>query len=77
MMGAHTLPVTSAYSDTNAIAEQIRTNQAVEVERSSVAPVQNVKFEQYNHSPESLSEIEIYRQTQNIMSEAKGALTNR
>lgn len=74
MMGSPSLPVTSAYSDTNAIAEQLRTNQAVEVERASVAPVQNVKFEQHNHSPESLSEIEIYRQTQNIMSEAKGAL---
>lgn len=77
MMGAHTLPVTSAYSDTNAIAEQIRTNQAIDVERTATAPVQNVKFEQHNHSPESLSEIEIYRQTQNIMSEAKGALINR
>jgi hypothetical protein len=33
----------------------------------------NIKFEQNNYSPESLSEIEIYRQTNNVLSQLKTA----
>jgi hypothetical protein len=33
-----------------------------------------VKFEQHNHSPESLSDVEIYRQTRNQLAQFKGAM---
>jgi hypothetical protein len=35
----------------------------------------SVKFEQNNYSPEALTEIEIYRQTKNQLSQLKSALS--
>lgn len=39
-------------------------------------PRSNVTFNQYNNSPKALSEAEIYRNTNNQIAKAKGALTN-
>jgi hypothetical protein len=48
---------------------------AAQAEQVAVAPGgTSVKFEQNNYSPESLSEIEIYRQTKNQLSQIKSVL---
>jgi tape measure domain-containing protein len=52
-------------------AEQLA--QAVQSEDIAPAPVQ-LNFEQNNTSPESLSPIQIYRQTKNLLAQAEGAI---
>jgi tape measure domain-containing protein len=47
---------------------------AAEAEQIAVAGGTSVKFEQNNYSPESLTEVEIYRQTKNQLSMLKSAL---
>jgi tape measure domain-containing protein len=48
---------------------------AAQVDQTTVAPGgTSVKFEQNNYSPESLSEVEIYRQTKNQLSQLKSVL---
>lgn len=48
---------------------------AAQVEQANIPPGgTSVKFEQNNYSPEALSEIEIYRQTKNSLSQIKSAL---
>lgn len=42
---------------------------------AALVPSTSVEFNQYNTSPQSLSEVEIYRQTKNQISTLKGALT--
>jgi hypothetical protein len=49
---------------------------AAQSEQVAVSPGgTSVKFEQNNYSPESLSEIEIYRQTKNQLSQLRSALS--
>lgn len=45
-------------------------------DREASAPQKSITFNQYNSSPKALSSAEIYRQTNNQISVAKGALTN-
>jgi hypothetical protein len=68
------IPITAAasYGQASIISSQQNTAQADE---AAVAPGgTSVKFEQNNYSPEALTEIEIYRQTKNQLSQLKSAL---
>ena len=68
------IPITAAasYGQASIISTQQNT---VQDDQTAVAPGgTSVKFEQNNYSPEALTEIEIYRQTKNQLSQLKSAL---
>jgi hypothetical protein len=68
-------PITAATSYKQASA--ISADQAA-LQEEATAPAlggTSVKFEQNNYSPESLSEVEIYRQTKNLMSQLESTLS--
>ena len=55
----------------------LQTQAAAQAEQTAAAPGgTSVKFEQNNYSPEALTEIEIYRQTKNQLSQLKSALAH-
>ena len=67
------VPITAAASygqATSISAEQ----QAMEMETAARHKEVSFNFEQNNYSPEALSDLEIYRQTRNQLSQVKGAL---
>ena len=68
------IPITAAasYGQASVISSQQIAAQASEVAAAANTP--SVKFEQNNYSPESLTEIEIYRQTKNQLSQLKSVL---
>lgn len=68
------IPIEGSYQRASSIAEDQQT--AEEFERIIAAQNTgvNLTFNQNNTSPESLSDIEIYRKTNNLLSQAKGAL---
>jgi hypothetical protein len=51
-------------------------NQALLAELTGATSRETVSFTQNNYSPKALSAAEIYRQTNNQLSQAKGALNN-
>jgi hypothetical protein len=63
----------SAQGIAHAKAQQIAQQNA---DAAGTTPAQetNVTFNQYNNSPKALSDIDIYRQTNNQISKAKGVL---
>jgi len=67
-------PITAAasYGQASIISSEQRTTEADQL--TAVAGGTSVKFEQNNYSPEALSDIEIYRQTKNQLSQLKTAL---
>jgi len=69
-----TAPITSTRSFGQAAT--ISSSQATTEEELAAAAVggTSVKFEQNNYSPEALTEVEIYRQTKNQLSQIKSAL---
>ena len=69
-----TTPITAtvSYGQAAAISSEQLTAQTDQEAAALVGP--SVKFEQNNYSPESLTEIEIYRQTKNQLSQLKSAL---
>ncbi|HMS83610.1 MAG TPA: tape measure protein [Nitrospira sp.] len=70
-------PITAAasYSQATSIArDRTAAQEAIAADTSTTTPVQQFKFEQNNYSPEALSDAEIYRQTNNQLSQAKKAL---
>lgn len=68
---ADVVPISAAASFDQASAINVPT--ASEAEQAAQAG-SSFEFNQYNTSPEKLSEIEIYRQTKNQLSQVKGAL---
>lgn len=75
IIGSHTLPIDKAFAvASNISVAQQRANDA-KVEPAQIINKTEVSLTQNNHSPEALSEIEIYRQTNNLMSTLKGAVT--
>jgi tape measure domain-containing protein len=75
IFGGRPLAVDSAYAKAKYVAAGYARNQAAydqTVGETSPAPV---SFVQNNYSPKALSPAEIYRQTNNQLSKAKGALT--
>jgi len=67
-------PITAAASYSQAASIASSRTQAQGTSASESAPTQEIKFEQNNYSPEALSEVEIYRQTNNQLSQARRAL---
>ncbi len=67
-------PITAAasYGQAAVISEEQMISQTAQAETDTA--VSSVTFEQNNYSPEALSAIEIYRQTNNQLSQAKSAL---
>jgi tape measure domain-containing protein len=67
-------PITAAASFQQAAAIS-SAQMALDAEQAGVTAVKpSVKFEQNNYSPEALTEVEIYRQTKNQLSQLKSAL---
>jgi len=70
----------ASLTDVNAVASfghasTISSERAqTEADQVAVAGGTSVKFEQNNYSPEALTEVEIYRQTKNQLSQIKSAL---
>lgn len=74
ILQAQPLSVGSAYS--KAMAASAGTMSAVQnTSTPTVTPTKNLTFNQYNTSPTALSATDIYRQTKNQLSIAKGALS--
>lgn len=72
---SNVIPITAAASFIQAATISASQDQSQNVsEDTPVAPVTEVKFEQNNYSPEALSSLDIYRQTQNQLAQAKNAL---
>lgn len=72
--GSRTFSPDSSYAKASYVASSYASNQAAaaEAQNGSDSPV---TFNQYNNSPKALSSAEIYRQTKNQLSTAKGALS--
>jgi hypothetical protein len=69
----NTVPITAAAS--YGYASMISAEQArIKAEQIAAPGGTSVKFEQNNYSPEALTEVEIYRQTKNQLSQLKSAL---
>jgi tape measure domain-containing protein len=68
------VPITAAASYGQASAISAQQTAAVADPNSVVSSAGSVIFEQNNYSPEALSEIEIYRQTKNQISQLKSVL---
>lgn len=71
---ANVVPITAAASFGQA---SVISSEQTAVQEELATPVPggtSVKFEQNNYSPEALSEVEIYRQTKNQLSQLKSAL---
>jgi len=75
VLGNRPISVDSAYSKALTIANaRLATQEAMDAQASTAS--RSVTFNQYNNSPKALSAATIYRQTNNQISKAKGALTN-
>ena len=72
LYSATDLAASSSYGQAVAISQTQKAAQ--EAKPTETTPVQEIKFEQNNYSPESLSETEIYRLTNNQLSQARRAL---
>jgi hypothetical protein len=70
----NTVPITAAasYGHASSISASTPTTQAEEANAAKAAA--SVTFEQNNYSPSALSEVEIYRQTKNQLSQLRTAL---
>jgi hypothetical protein len=70
----NTVPITAAasYGHASSISASTPTTQAEDPNVAKAAA--SVTFEQNNYSPSALSEVEIYRQTKNQLSQLKTAL---
>lgn len=72
-LGEHDIRATSSYAAAKALSADYRLPSADE-SASNTAESSPITFNQYNNSPKALSEAEIYRNTKNQISTAKGAL---
>lgn len=75
LLRATPLKVDAASDQAKNAAAGYSNNKTVEQENESVKGETNFEFTQINNSPKPLSNAEIYRQTRNQLSIAKGALT--
>lgn len=73
LMGDVSVPAGRSYNQASSISEGI-SDAEVYANQQAGDPGVNLTFNQTNTSPESLSEVEIYRKTNNLLSQAKGAL---
>lgn len=75
LLPTNAIAIDSAYSKASYIAAGYAQNKAAETSSVQPAEVRPIAFTQINNSPKALSTAEIYRQTNNQISKAKGALT--
>lgn len=75
MLGTRPISVDSAYSKARYVATGYARNQQAAAQAADQATAAPVTFTQNNYSPKALTSAEIYRQTNNQLSVAKGALT--
>jgi hypothetical protein len=75
LLPSNAIAIDSAYSKASYIAAGYARNKAAESSSVEPADVRPFSFTQINNSPKALSSAEIYRQTNNQLSKAKGALT--
>lgn len=79
LLGAPSLGIMRSINNASAISADRRSSKNASNGTSSTTvesrASEGVVFQQYNSSPRALSEIEIYRQTNNMLSAAKGALS--
>jgi tape measure domain-containing protein len=74
ILPGQSVSVDASYAKAKAISsDQMSTQEAVSTDTAAVS--KTVSFTQNNYSPKALSSAEIYRQTNNQISKAKGALT--
>lgn len=64
----------SSYGQASAISSDKRAIDQATMENADAAGARVLNFEQHNYSPEALSDVEIYRQTRNQLSQAKSVL---
>lgn len=74
LLPSQSVSVDASYAKAKAISSERMSTQESVTADSSPAP-KSVSFTQNNYSPKALSSAEIYRQTNNQISKAKGALT--
>ena len=72
---AKPISVGATISSANAAAVGQQSNQTTKDDQSSDDPRELISFTQNNYSPKALSAADIYRQTKNQISKAKGVLT--
>jgi tape measure domain-containing protein len=70
------ITATTSYGQASIISAQAQEASSVE-DTATALGGPSIKFEQINNSPKALSEIEIYRQTQNQLSQLKSVLTTK
>lgn len=73
--GHHRISVGAAYSTAKGISGQYEANRTAQNDSALASHSESVTFNQFNNSPKALSSADIYRQTKNQLSVAKGALT--
>lgn len=74
LLNTKPLSVEASFSNAKDASAGVKTNQDVLAEQSISTPTDSVTFNQYNNSPKALTPAEIYRNTRNQLSVAKGAL---
>lgn len=75
LLSAQQISVDSAYAKAKSIADARATETASESTTSSLPAQNNVTYNQYNNSPQALSNAEIYRQTNNQLSKIRRTLS--
>lgn len=77
ILGSQSLSLDSSYAKASTLATNVSASQEGVTDKGSATPSSrdNITFNQYNTSPKALSAADVYRQTNNQISMAKGALT--
>lgn len=77
LSGAREINLGATNTNANDASAGVQRNISAQVEDTMLAnaPRETIQFNQYNSSPKPLNEAEIYRNTNNQLSRAKGALT--
>lgn len=73
ILGAQSITASASYGQASAASQEVSAAQAA-VAEAAAAAAPTFNFEQNNYSPESLSDVEIYRQTKNQLGQLKTAL---
>lgn len=75
MFDTKKLAVDASTAKAAVVASQVKANMDASTSTDGTNEPSLIQFNQYNNSPKALSDVEIYRQTNNQLSKAKGALT--
>jgi hypothetical protein len=78
ILGGQSLTLDQSYAKATVLSNSQMANQDVVIDKGAVTPDSGttLNFTQINNSPKALSQADIYRQTNNQISMAKGALVN-